>query len=63
MMFKKVEKSMPYAYVYSLINFPEPSSVSASMFYHFEPDNDFAIRCMPIQVTCLGEQQLLTDSW
>jgi hypothetical protein len=24
--------------------FPEPSLVLASMFYHFEPDNDFAIR-------------------
>jgi hypothetical protein len=23
--------------------FPEPSSVSASMFFHFESDNDFAI--------------------
>jgi hypothetical protein len=26
--------------------FPEPSSVLASMFFHFEPDNDFAIRCI-----------------
>jgi hypothetical protein len=26
--------------------FPEPPSVLASMFFHFEPDNDFAIRCI-----------------
>jgi hypothetical protein len=28
--------------------FPEPSSVLSSMFYQFEPDNDFAIRCIPV---------------
>jgi hypothetical protein len=28
--------------------FPEPSSVLASMFFHFEPDNDYAIRCIYI---------------
>jgi hypothetical protein len=26
--------------------FPEPSSVLASMVYHFETDNDFIIRCI-----------------
>jgi hypothetical protein len=26
--------------------FPEPSSVLASMFFYFEPDNGFAIRCI-----------------
>jgi hypothetical protein len=30
----------------SLTDFPEPPSVLASMFYHFKPDNDFAIRCI-----------------
>jgi hypothetical protein len=29
----------------SLTDFPEPPWVLASMFYHVEPDNDFAIRC------------------
>jgi hypothetical protein len=28
------------------IYFPEPSSVLASMFFHVEPENDFAIRCI-----------------
>jgi hypothetical protein len=28
--------------------FKEPSSILASMFFHFESDNDFALRCMPI---------------
>jgi hypothetical protein len=34
----------------SLTDFPEPPSVLASMFYHLEPDNDFAIRCMGVWV-------------
>jgi hypothetical protein len=26
--------------------FPEPSLVLASMFFHFEPDNDFTVTCI-----------------
>jgi hypothetical protein len=40
-MFEKVKKK--YVICISLTDFPEPPSVLASMLYHFEPDNDFAI--------------------
>jgi hypothetical protein len=40
---KTSSKSMSCIICVSLTDFPEPSSVSASMFLHFEPDNDFAI--------------------
>jgi hypothetical protein len=36
----------------SLTNFPEPLSVLAFMFYHFEPDNDYAIRCIQRILLC-----------
>jgi hypothetical protein len=36
------------------VYFPAPPSVLASMFYHFEPDNNFAIRCIQI---ALNKQQ------
>jgi hypothetical protein len=42
--FEKVKKKYAICIIcVSLTHFPEPSSVLASMFYHFEPDNDFAI--------------------
>jgi hypothetical protein len=32
--------------IYSLTDFPETPLALASMLYHFEPDNDFAIKCV-----------------
>jgi hypothetical protein len=44
--------------------FPEPSSVSASMFYHFESNNDFAIRCINDGLTIsLGAMIEIWSSW
>jgi hypothetical protein len=34
-------------------DFPEVALVLASMFYHFEPDIDFAIRCINKSVVFL----------
>jgi hypothetical protein len=45
-MFEKVKKKYAICIIcVSLTDFPEPPSVLTSMFYHFEPDNDFAIGC------------------
>jgi hypothetical protein len=42
-MFDKVEKKYVMCIMcVSLTDFPEPPSDLASMFYHFEPNNDFA---------------------
>jgi hypothetical protein len=44
---KTLSKSMSCIICVTLTDFPEPSSVLlASMFFHFEPDNDFSIRCI-----------------
>jgi hypothetical protein len=43
---KKSRKSMHNVHLKT--DFPDLPSVSASMFNHFEPDNDFAIRCTSI---------------
>jgi hypothetical protein len=32
-----------------ITDFPEPSLVLASMFYHFKPNNDYANRCILTQ--------------
>jgi hypothetical protein len=42
-----VVESSNTASTYNIMNtyLPKPSSVLASMFFHLEPDNDFAIRC------------------
>jgi beta-galactosidase beta subunit len=46
-MFKKVKKKYAMCIICVLFtDFPESLSVLTSMFYHFEPDNDFAIRCI-----------------
>jgi hypothetical protein len=47
MMIEKVKKKDAICIIcISLTDFPEPSSALASVLYHFEPDNDFAIRCI-----------------
>jgi hypothetical protein len=47
-MFEKAKKEYAICIIcISLTGFPELPSVLASMFYHFEPDNDFAIGCIP----------------
>jgi hypothetical protein len=40
---KSQEKYVVCIIYVSLTDFPELPSVSASIFYHFEPDNDFSI--------------------
>jgi hypothetical protein len=45
-MFEKKKKYVICIIWVSLTDFPEHPSVLASMFYHVEPDNDFAIRCI-----------------
>jgi hypothetical protein len=46
-MFEKVKKKHVICIICVLLtDFPERSVVSAPMFFHFEPDNDFAIRCI-----------------
>jgi hypothetical protein len=43
-MIEKVKKKYAIFIIWvSITDFPEPSLVLASMLYHFEPDNDFAI--------------------
>jgi hypothetical protein len=36
--------------------FPEPSSVLASMFYHFEPNSVLSIRCLYSKNNCQSER-------
>jgi hypothetical protein len=46
-MFEKVKKKYAICIIFvSLTDFPELPLFLASMFYYFEPDNDYAIRCM-----------------
>jgi hypothetical protein len=46
-MFEKVKKKYAICIIWVLVtDFPGPSSILASMFFHFEHDNDFAIRCI-----------------
>jgi hypothetical protein len=48
-MFEKSKKKYAICIIYvSSTDFPEPPLVLASMVYHFEFDNDFAIRCISI---------------
>jgi hypothetical protein len=45
-MFEKFKKNYAICLIcVSLTDFPEPHYFLASMFYYFEPDKDFAIRC------------------
>jgi hypothetical protein len=44
-MFEKVKKMYAICIIcVSLADFPEPSLFLASMFYHFEPDNDLNLQ-------------------
>jgi hypothetical protein len=58
--FEKVKKKYAICIIWvSLTDFPEPPSISASVFYHFEPNNDFSIRCIYrsniyVNFACLG---------
>jgi hypothetical protein len=46
MVFEKVKKKYAICIIcISLKEIPEPQGL-ASTFYHFEPDNNFAVRCM-----------------
>jgi hypothetical protein len=53
---------MPEACV-SLTDVPESSSVLASMFYHFEPDNDFVIRCKQIYIYTANHDQIHSNTY
>jgi hypothetical protein len=60
-MFEKAKKKYVIFIIYiSLTDFPEPPSVLASMFYHFEPDNDFAIKSIFVKMdsSCYTESQI-----
>jgi hypothetical protein len=59
-MFEKVKKKYDICIIcVSLTDFREPPSVLASMFYNFELDKDFAIRCMIVFcfLFCKGEEE------